>query len=240
MSKNKEKEIFKSVILEKFISIDINKLVKADWNYKNEDKFKAEKLRSNIKRNGQIENIIVRELDTGYYEVCNGNHRLDALKELNFKEVVCYNLGKISLPQAQRIAVETNETKFANDNDRLSQILNEIMTEFNTEDLMTTLPFTEKEFETLRQISAELDFDNFDLGEEVKKDPKVEDVEIQGDVDNKADYLVIQFDSLESYDKARALFQLSGSTKIIEFAKLIKILKEKVNSGEFDGESEFN
>ena len=67
-----------------FIEVPIDKLVKADWNYKTEDDKKQEKLKENIKRNGQIENILIRELDTGYYEVVNGNHRLSVLKELKF------------------------------------------------------------------------------------------------------------------------------------------------------------
>jgi hypothetical protein len=53
-------------------------LIKADWNYKEEDEFISDKLVNNMKRNGQIENIHVRKLNTGFYEVINGNHRLDA------------------------------------------------------------------------------------------------------------------------------------------------------------------
>ena len=52
-----------------YIDISIDKLIKADWNYKTEDTAKQEKLKENIKRNGQIENIIIRELDTGFFEV---------------------------------------------------------------------------------------------------------------------------------------------------------------------------
>ena len=64
-----------------FIEIPTDKLVKADWNYKTEDQEKQEKLKENIKRNGQIENIIIRELETGFFEVVNGNHRLSVLKD---------------------------------------------------------------------------------------------------------------------------------------------------------------
>ncbi|GAB1371190.1 hypothetical protein MASR1M45_12520 [Candidatus Kapaibacterium sp.] len=53
-------------------------LIKASWNYKEEDEFTTNKLVNNMKKNGQIENIHVRKLQTGYYEVVNGNHRLDA------------------------------------------------------------------------------------------------------------------------------------------------------------------
>ena len=77
-------------------NIEIKKLVKADWNYKEENQILTEKLLTNFKRNGQIESIIVRELDTGFFEVVNGNHRLDVMKMLEYKTAHCYNFGKIT------------------------------------------------------------------------------------------------------------------------------------------------
>src|SRR3972149_2059713 len=75
-----EKQIFNNY---KLMPIEI--LVKADWNYKADDEEKSNKLTNNIKRIGQVENIQVRELDTGYYEVINGNHRLDCLQKIDKK-----------------------------------------------------------------------------------------------------------------------------------------------------------
>ena len=148
------------VHLDKYIKLKIEDLVPADWNYKTDDEFKAEKLKNNIKRNGQIENLIVRELNTGYYEVCNGNHRLSVFKELGFKEVVCYNLGKISQIQSQRIAIETNETKFGIDDEKFSNLLRELKDEFSFEDLVDTMPFTENELKMLIDLNGDLNFDN--------------------------------------------------------------------------------
>jgi ParB-like chromosome segregation protein Spo0J len=51
-----------------FCELNISQLVKADWNYKVDNEALAEKLANNIKRNGQIENIIVRELDKEEYK----------------------------------------------------------------------------------------------------------------------------------------------------------------------------
>ena len=139
-----------------WVKANIEQLVKADWNYKEDDQEKAIKLKNNIKRNGQIENIIIRELDTGYYEVINGNHRLDVMQELDFKKIMTYNFGKITQQQAMRIAIETNETKFPADTVKLSEIIREISTEFNIEDLVETLPFTEQQIEAYDKL---IDFD---------------------------------------------------------------------------------
>ncbi len=144
-----------NVTLNNFIIIDIDKLVKADWNYKQDNDILKEKLKENFKRNGQIENIIVRELVTGFYEIVNGNHRYDAMKELNIKQVIAFNLGKISLAAAQRIAIETNETRFASDTDILAKLLQEINLEFPDEDLINTLPFTPEELDGFLHFNSD-------------------------------------------------------------------------------------
>jgi len=81
-------------MIKNYIEIPIDQLIKADWNYKKEHETTKEKLKENIKRNGQIENIIVRRLDSGFYEVVNGNHRFDAIKDLEIETAICYDLGK--------------------------------------------------------------------------------------------------------------------------------------------------
>lgn len=137
----------------KYIEINIDKLVKANWNYKEDDEVKRTQLTENIKRNGQVENILIRELESGFYEVLNGNHRLDVFIDLNYDKVICYNFGKISLAQAQRIAIETNETKFPSNPEKLAKLIEEIMSEFDFEDLKTTLPFTDDEFRDMEALA---------------------------------------------------------------------------------------
>ena len=139
-----------------FIEIPTDKLVKADWNYKTEDPEKQEKLKENIKRNGQIENIIIRELETGFFEVVNGNHRLSVLKDLKIKTTHSYNLGKISQAQAIRIAIETNETKFDTDSITLAERVKELTEEFDIQDLVNTLPYSETEIDNFSKLT---DFD---------------------------------------------------------------------------------
>jgi DNA modification methylase len=150
-----------------FCEIDISRLVKAGWNYKENNDELSEKLANNIKRNGQIENIIIRELDTGFFEVVNGNHRLDVLDSIGFNKIFCFNLGKISEAQAKRIAIETNETKFSTNEDILSTIMKELSVEFDDIDL--TMPFSEEEmFAMLKDIEdVNIDEDDF---EEVEED----------------------------------------------------------------------
>ncbi len=144
-----------------FIKISIASLVEANWNYKKENKKLMTKLENNIKRNGLIENLLIRELDSGFYEVVNGNHRLQALKNIKWtKDVMVFNLGDITLKQAQRIAIETNETKFEKDEKILSTILVDLIEEWDLEEMEITIPFTESE------ITVYVESVNLDLGNE--------------------------------------------------------------------------
>lgn len=95
-----------------FELVRVSKLRKAPWNYKEEDEELSEKLLNAIKRSGQTVNIIVREIKDGNYEVVDGNHRVDVFQKLDLDEVYAVNLGRVSVAEAKRQAVEVNETKF--------------------------------------------------------------------------------------------------------------------------------
>lgn len=137
-----------------WVDIPIENLVKAHWNYKKDDPYKQAKLTENIRRNGFIQNLIVRPLSGGLYEVVNGNHRLDVCYELEHPEVHCYNVGDISQAQAQRIAIETNETSFESDVIALSGLLGDLQEEFSLEDLEATLPYTADEITEMEKLSS--------------------------------------------------------------------------------------
>ena len=146
----------------KWTQIPIEKLVPADWNYKEDNDALTEKLKNNIKRNGQLENILVRKLDTGFYEVVNGNHRLPVFKELGIEKPVCFDLGTITDAHAKRIAIETNETRFETDSTSLAKLIGEISeVEFDLKDLATTFPFDEKDLENMQAL-LDFDWDQFE------------------------------------------------------------------------------
>lgn len=135
-----------------FIEIDTQALVKCNWNYKDNNAATLKKLVENIKRNGLNENLVVRLLATGFFEIVNGNHRYDAIQELSIKRCWVFNLGVISDAAARRIAIEGNETKFESDLMRMGSILREINSEFSIDDLVKTLPFNEKQIDKMMKL----------------------------------------------------------------------------------------
>ena len=137
-------------------------IVLADWNYKEDDDFTAQKLTNSIKRLGQVENIQVRKLPTGYYEVVNGNHRIKSTDILGKDYLIAYDHGKISLAEAQRIAIETNETRFDADLNKLAKLIEEVKIEFDDQELLETMPFDEQKLKELQNLIDNVDLNNIE------------------------------------------------------------------------------
>lgn len=163
-----------------FVEVSLDNLVECDWNYKkisvdesdpyyDREEHLMNALEENFKRNGQIENIIIRKLETGFYEVVNGNHRLKVAKRLGWNTLMCYNLGEVSQAYAMRVAIETNETKFKSDELKLAERLREVEAEFGFDDMLDTMPYTDDELDKFDKL---LNFDWDDLqDQEDKKTP---------------------------------------------------------------------
>jgi hypothetical protein len=141
--RSEEVKLFEMTVL------PIDALRKAPWNYKTDDPKLAEKLRANMERNGQLENIVVRQMDDESFEVVNGNHRYDAMVALGWTHATVLDLGPITTMQAQRIAIELNETRFASNPQALSELLVGLVDSFGEKDLVFTSPFSAEEMKIL-------------------------------------------------------------------------------------------
>ena len=139
----------------KWQEIEIAKLVTATWNYKKDFEYLEEKLINNIKKNGIVENIIVRVIEGGKFEVVNGNHRLKACQKIGLSKIMCCNLGNLGIKAAKRIAVETNETKFPNDKSKLGDILGELLDGHGLDDIVSTTPWSPEELEKLAKVNLD-------------------------------------------------------------------------------------
>lgn len=157
----------------RFVIAPVADLTAAEWNYKVQNTFTQGKLVENIRRNGQLETIIVRELPKGKFEVVNGNHRLSAFITLGVESVTVCNLGKITDATARRIAIETNETNFARDDLRFAAVLTDLLREFESVELLATLPFTDAELQNALMPQT------FQFGESGAKEARTKKLEVR-------------------------------------------------------------
>lgn len=140
--------------------VKVEDLNKNQFNYKGQNPEMSRKLRNNLEKIGLVENLIVRQLNNGSFEIVNGEHRYDELLNLNKKHAVVYNLGKVSEKEAIRICIETNETNFDTDQYRLGQLLDNIEQAGNETfaELEEYMPFSEEEMQNFQEIyNTELD-----------------------------------------------------------------------------------
>jgi ParB-like chromosome segregation protein Spo0J len=134
-----------------------------------------DKLRENLKRNGLVVNLLVRELPTGYLEVLDGNHRLEVLRELKVESAHAFNFGVLTDGAAQRIALEVNENTFEADPLKLGKLLKELQSDTTVDDLAKTLPWSPAELTNFIDMNSfdwsEKNYDPDDSSKQGEKDP---------------------------------------------------------------------
>jgi len=209
-----------------WLDIDLSKLIKANWNYKEDCEKQTDNLIANFKRIGQVENLLIRELDTGFFEVLNGNHRIDVMRILKLKKAHVYNFGKIGLAEAQRTAIETNETTFESDNIKLAEIINKLTKIFPSEELAKTMPYSEDEISKMSDLTK-FDWSQYDSDEEAENFGDNEfNIQIKLNVSHETNE---RWKELKS--KMSEILGYKNESKVFEFAVIeaLNIPDESIN-----------
>jgi len=141
------------------IEVPLSKLRPAPWNYKlSATPEQREKLKRSIEKDRSAGVIAVRHLGKGIYEVIDGNHRLEALQELEWETATVENFGKVSTADAALISRRRNTIWFESNDVIFGQLLvDEVLKEYSLEDIA---PFMEEE---LGDLQALVDIHNTDF-----------------------------------------------------------------------------
>ena len=153
--------------MNKVETMNIDNLVKAEWNYKtNGTEEQINKLIKSIKYDNSAGILAVRKLNDKY-EVIDGNHRLEALQRIGWQQIQVENFGDISKAKAIIIARRRNHVWFDDDLKAFSDLIkNDVLPEIDTDTLKDILPDTPDEIDNL------VNFGNFDWEEPIEKEPK--------------------------------------------------------------------
>jgi len=135
---------------------------KPDFNSTDELKVEFGKIKESLRIHGQIDPVLVREIETDKYELINGYHRWMAMKELKFTEVEIKNLGIMSKEDAIKKALSTEELRVPLDVIEVAKLIKQVA---DSEAGLEGLPYLQEEIE--KKIALlEFDWDNFqDTGE---------------------------------------------------------------------------
>ena len=143
------------------IEMDINKLINATWNYKKDGTDEQyETLIKSIQKDKSVGVLAVREIEKDgkeFFEVMDGNHRLEAARRMNWDKVPIENFGPISLANAVVIARRRNHNWFEDDKLKLAHLFNDVVfKELDFEELKGFMPESEDELLAYKNIG---DFD---------------------------------------------------------------------------------
>ena len=146
--------------LTNIIEIPIGDLVPAEWNYKAQGEEEAvTRLINSIEKDKSAGVPAVRVLPKGKYEVIDGNHRLTALQQLGWKNVICENFGKISKGTAITIARRRNHKWFEDDTAALGLLYRDfVVPEFGLDSLDLFMPEGADGIQNIIDVT-ELDWD---------------------------------------------------------------------------------
>jgi hypothetical protein len=137
--------------------VSVGRLIPAKWNYKKTGTPEiAQKLAASIRRDRSAGVLAVRVLGKSL-EVMDGNHRLDAVKLLEWPTVMVENFGKITQAEAVLLAQRRNHQWFEDDTVALSALFkNVVLPKFDLETLEEFMPFNKTGLESLAKLC---DFD---------------------------------------------------------------------------------
>lgn len=133
--------------------VAVGRLIPAKWNYKKAGTPEtAQKLAASIRRDRSAGVLAVRALGKSL-EVIDGNHRLEAIKLLEWPKVKVENFGKITQAEAVTIAARRNHQWFEDDTVALSALFkNVVLPKFDLETLEEFMPFNKTGLESLVKL----------------------------------------------------------------------------------------
>ena len=112
-----------------------------------------EKLRAHIHRTGRYPHVIVRPhpQDEGAFEVLDGHHRIEILRELGHAEARC-DVWDVDDREAKLLLATLNRLQGQDSPIRRAQLIHELLGEMSVNDLAGLLPETDKQLEELHAL----------------------------------------------------------------------------------------
>lgn len=125
------------------INVVVERLLPNPWNPNVQTDFMFEKERESIRRHGMIDPITVRELDDGFFQIVDGEHRFKAAQLEGYTEISANNLGVLADEVAKQLTLVMNDIKGANDQTKLQQLLIDIESIIGKDEMIQVLPYEE-------------------------------------------------------------------------------------------------
>jgi ParB family chromosome partitioning protein len=134
--------------------VPLHRIREAPWNPNRMDEAMTARLRESIKRYGVVENLVVRPLGDGSYEVLSGNQRLKVLRELGIETAPCVVL-ELDDAQARLLAQALNRIEGEDDLGLRAELVRDILSNVPEADMLSLLPETAASLTALASMGQE-------------------------------------------------------------------------------------
>jgi len=209
--------------------LNVADLIKADWNYKSDASAEMlEKLCASISKDHSAGVLAVREMESGQFEVIDGNHRFQAVCELGWEKVPCENFGEISLAHAVTVARRRNHQWFEDDPLAFAELYRDVvLPEYSVGELEQFMPDSQQELEDLAKL---LDFDWGEFDQEETREGARPSGEIEITVSLSKEQAELVTAELERVggETANALVRIACTSQNFELAQIEEYYQQTI------------
>ncbi len=135
-------------------NLDLEQLQEACWNANRMDDVALGRLRASVTRYGMVQNLVVRPLGEGRYEVLSANQRLRVLGELGYAEAPCL-VVEVDDAHARLLAQALNRIQGEDDLGLKAELVREILESIPKEEVLNLLPETTESLQALSSLGQE-------------------------------------------------------------------------------------
>lgn len=132
------------------IDLAVSQLKEAPWNPNEMDDAMLMRLKESIRRYGLVENLVVRPVSDGFFEVLSGNHRLKVIKEAGFTSAPCL-VRNLDDAHARLLAQALNHIRGEDNLGLRAELLRKVLETVTNEQVIAVIPETAI---TLKAIAA--------------------------------------------------------------------------------------
>ncbi len=136
------------------VELPLDNLKEAPWNANEMDLRMLDHLAESISRYGMVQNLVVRPLEDGTYEVLSGNQRLRVLRDRGKTTVPCMVIN-LDDTQARLLAQALNRVHGEDDLGLKAELVREVLDTRSREEVLALLPETAESLTELASLGQE-------------------------------------------------------------------------------------
>src|SRR5918992_2971622 len=136
------------------VNLPLDQLQEAPWNPNQMSQAMMSRLRESLARYGLVQNLVVRPLDKGCYEVLSGNQRLQVLRESGIQTAPCVVVD-LDDAHARLLGQTLNRIQGEDDLGLRAELLRVVLQALPQRDVLNLLPETTQSLQAMASLGQE-------------------------------------------------------------------------------------